>query len=47
MGNPNGNLITDTIFNHPSVLEPVPKGHTEPSISIQEHLYNQEFHYTR
>ena len=38
--NPNGNLI-QTLFNHPSVLEPF-LGH-EPSISIQEHLYNQNF----
>ena len=35
------NCLLQTIYNHPSVLE-VFKGHT-PEISIQEHLYNQEF----
>ena len=38
--NPNSNLI-QKLFNHPSILETF-LGH-EPSISIQEHLYNQNF----
>ncbi len=38
--NHHSNLI-QTLFNHPSVLETF-LGH-EPSISIQEHLYNQNF----